>query len=241
MLNGVKRRFVKAYLNENAMKFQLSHLAVTLLALTASITVKAQDLSLFEGVQSDTATATNNAPSSPRRLGASEPAYTLVGTSRIGAKRTATLMNSAGEIQRVEYTPGTVVTVPGSAGITLVDFGSRSVSLRHSDGSECVSAENKGVKCEDGLSVLSMATAEPLREQSPVAAEALTDASDTTEDDDTPANPFAAALRAAADNGDSVAPNSRRERFQPRRIEPEDVPEGMRLVRTPFGDRLVER
>jgi len=241
MLNGVKHRFIKAYLNENAMKFQLSHVAAALLVLIAGMAVHAQDLSLFEGVQSDTATASDSAPASPRRQGASEPAYTLVGTSRIGAKRTATLMHSSGEIQRVEYKAGTVVTVPGSAGITLVDFGSRSVSLRHADGSACVSSENKGVKCEDGLSVLSMATAEPIREQNPVAAEALTDSGDTPEDDDVPANPFAAALRAAADNGDDLAPNSRRERFQPRRIAPEDVPEGMRLVRTPFGDRLVER
>jgi hypothetical protein len=223
------------------MKFQLSHVAAALLALIASIAAQAQDLSLFEGVQSDTATVSTNAPTIARRQGASEPAYTLVGTSRIGAKTTATLMNSAGEIQRVEYRAGTVVTVPGSAGITLVDFGSRSVSLRHADGSSCVSSEHKGVKCEDGLSVLSMATAEPIREQNPLPTEAFTDAGDTPEGDDTPANPFAAALRAAADNGDAEAQNSRRERFQPRRIAPEDVPEGMRLVRTPFGDRLVER
>ena len=28
--------------------------------------------------------------------------------------------------------------------------------------------------------------------------------------------------------------------FTPRRINPEDVPPGMRVVSTPFGDRLVE-
>jgi hypothetical protein len=241
MLNGVKPRFVNVYLNERAMKFQLSNVGIALLALTMVMAAHAQDLTLFEGVQADATTSSGGALASARRTGASEPAYTLVGTSRIGAKRTATLMSSEGEIQRVEYKAGARVTVPGSAGITLVDFGSRSVSLRHPDGSPCVSSEDKGVRCEDGLSVLSMALAEPIRVQEPDPVDSTVAEGDTPSEDDVPANPFAAALRAAADNGGALEPNSRRERFQPRRIAPEDVPEGMRLVRTPFGDRLVER
>jgi hypothetical protein len=29
------------------------------------------------------------------------------------------------------------------------------------------------------------------------------------------------------------------ERFRPRRIDPSDVPPGARLIRTPFGDRII--
>lgn len=223
------------------MKFQLSTLGVVLLTLIRLTDTHAQDLTLFEGVQSNTASSSSGASANTRRGVSSEPAYTLIGTSRIGAKRTATLMGSDGDVQRVEYREGARVSVPGSGGITLVGFGSRSVSLRHPDGSSCVSSEDKGVACEDGLSVLSVATAEPIREVVPESENIASGDDEAPGDDDAPANPFAAALRAAADNGTAPARDSRRERFQPRRIAPEDVPEGMRLVRTPFGDRLVER
>jgi hypothetical protein len=59
--------------------------------------------------------------------------------------------------------------------------------------------------------------------------------------DDVPQNPFAAALRAAREREepDAAASRAEEQRFRPRRIDPEDVPEGYRLVRTPFGDRVV--
>ena len=49
-------------------------------------------------------------------------------------------------------------------------------------------------------------------------------------------NPFEA-IRARANNPDSNTDNNN---FRPRRIDPDDVPPGMRIVSTPFGDRLVE-
>lgn len=72
----------------------------------------------------------------------------------------------------------------------------------------------------------------------------------STEDDEPPPNPFAA-LRARAQgntssNGTSQAQaiteeSLQRRGFTPRRIDPADVPPGMRIVSTPFGDRLVEQ
>ena len=55
-----------------------------------------------------------------------------------------------------------------------------------------------------------------------------------------PTNPFAALRARAVENGNAPEPatNSRRS-FTPRRIDPADVPPGMRVVSTPFGDRLV--
>lgn len=226
------------------MNNKLSSIGFGLLALTMVNVSHAQDLNLFEDVQS-TATAAGGdaAPTRERRGSASAPAYTLIGTSRIGGKRMATLMGQDGEAQKVEFKEGARVMVPGSPGITIVDFGPRTVSLQHPESSPCVSAVDKGVSCVNGLSVLSLTTAAPIRTQAPV--EQIAAENEQASDEETaPANPFAAALRAAAENGrdpESNLANSRRERFQPRRIADEDVPEGMRLVRTPFGDRLVER
>ena len=57
-----------------------------------------------------------------------------------------------------------------------------------------------------------------------------------------PTNPFEA-LRNAQNSRVSGAgdENPARGRFTPRRIDPADVPEGMRVIATPFGDRLVEQ
>ena len=53
-------------------------------------------------------------------------------------------------------------------------------------------------------------------------------------------NPFEA-LRAQQNNVSVSNRDGGNERFTPRRILPEDVPPGMRVVSTPFGDRLVEQ
>jgi hypothetical protein len=55
-------------------------------------------------------------------------------------------------------------------------------------------------------------------------------------------NPFEALSAAQVDDDNPAQKNGGREnRFAPRRISPEDVPSGMRVVSTPFGDRLVEQ
>ncbi|MBT8146719.1 MAG: hypothetical protein KJN90_07680, partial [Gammaproteobacteria bacterium] len=60
------------------------------------------------------------------------------------------------------------------------------------------------------------------------------------EESEEPTNPFAALRARALQNGDAPAPSaSPRRSFTPRRIDPADVPPGMRVVSTPFGDRLV--
>ncbi|MDX1491412.1 MAG: hypothetical protein R3332_09000 [Pseudohongiellaceae bacterium] len=227
------------------MKTDFSRLLFTFVIVAATAAAQAQDLTLFEEVQTDSSTsAAANDDAGPRRNGVSGPAYTLVGTSRIGGKHTALLRGSDGEVQRVEFRAGAGVAVPGSGGFTVVDIQSRQVRLRHPASQPCVSDMDQGVSCVDGMSILSMATAEPIIRRTEQAPEPET-AEQPADADVPPDNPFAAALRAAAENADSQevrdTAQRRRERFAPRRIAPEDVPEGMRLVRTPFGDRLVER
>ena len=53
---------------------------------------------------------------------------------------------------------------------------------------------------------------------------------------DSPDNPFEALLQRAANQNTDVEEST----FEPVRINPSDVPPGMRVVSTPFGDRLVE-
>ena len=63
-----------------------------------------------------------------------------------------------------------------------------------------------------------------------------TGASQGGDEDGTLINPYEAFLERAA-NTDSRADSGA---FEPVRINPEDIPPGMKVVSTPFGDRLVE-
>jgi hypothetical protein len=175
------------------------------------------------------------------------PAFTLVGTSRIGGRQRATLASSTGQILHVEIRDGEDAPIDGFPGYRLVSVNSRRAEISLPSGMPCVGARAQGVSCgTDGLAQLSLTTAAPVPVAAPtIAAEATGEPAVAEANGDVAAdNPFAAALRAAAQNeraaGDGQRGPFNAERFQPRRIAPEDVPPGMRVVRTPFGDRLVE-
>ena len=89
------------------------------------------------------------------------------------------------------------------------------------------------VDASRNVAILSLTTSKAIL-PSPRQAETAQTDSEQKEERNTPANPFEA-LRNRAQNGE---PQSERPgRFQPRRIDPADVPPGMRVVSTPFGDR----
>lgn len=232
-----------------------SSLLASLLML-ASASLNAQDLTLFESVGTDgPVERPDGLQGREQRNLPSTPSFTLVGTSRIGGKQRATLMSSSGEIVTVDTTPGAVQEIPDHPGFRVVEIAPRRVVIANPSDTPCIAASDRGVSCDaNGASRLTLATAAPL----PVtAAVASVDgngapvngdpAGQPVNGDVPPDNPFAAALRAAAANeANANAANGQpqaataAERFQPRRIGPDEVPPGMRVVRTPFGDRLVE-
>jgi len=227
--------------------------AALILSLTTAAGVFAQELNLFEGVE-NSATPEQPQPSRNRGDGASatEPQFILVGTSRIGNSWKATLRTRAGETVVVRGPPDGNVPIPGHAGYQLTGVEGRSVAIDYPANAGCTEFSDKGVSCtSDNAGSLSLTTAAPM-------AVAITDAerngnggnaesrnNDEAQPDgsaEEPANPFAAALRAAANQSPEDAANRRAEaqRFQMRRIDPSEVPPGQRLVRTPFGDRLID-
>lgn len=223
--------------------------ALVSLLLAASQPLSAQDLSLFEPVVNED--RIDNIDAQQNRVQnalSTVPAFTLIGTSRIGGKYKATLATSSGEIVVVTGNPGSVQDIPDHPGYRLVDIGSRRASIANPGGSPCIAAADKGVTCgAEGLSLLSLATAAPVPAAQGAGAAATYNESASQQPGEVPENPFAAALRAAAineANAQAQAPipiNPGAERFQPQRIPPEDVPPGKRVVRTPFGDRLVDQ
>jgi len=199
-----------------------------------------QSLSLFEPVAGSEQT---ERPVEQRSNAEGGPTFTLLGTSRIGSKYTVVLAHRDGSIARVSADPGSTAEIPDYPGYRLVGIGSRQVSLITPGSDPCVDQQDRGVSCSDiGVTQLALATA------APIAVPAQGDNPDASanaasaDPNAAPENPFAAAVRMAREAEANGQPRRRRanpEDFQPRRIAPEDVPAGMRVVRTPFGDRMV--
>jgi hypothetical protein len=217
----------------------------------AGVAAQAQELQLFEPVESagQGAEPGQTLPEGSAQIAMpSAPAFTLVGTSRIGGRQTATLASSTGQIVKVDLSDDGDQPIDGFPGYELVRLRSREAAIRLPPGMPCLGSQSQGVSCgADGLVALRLTNAAPVPvAETPVQTDGQPVVAEVTENSDIAGdNPFAAALRAAAQNeraaGDGQRGPFNAERFQARRIAPEDVPPGMRVVRTPFGDRLVEQ
>ena len=200
-------------------------------------------LTLFAAIDADEdARNTNNRRELPGAGGADDvPEFSLMGSTRIGAKRSVLLLHKSGTPISLPLTWGTGTPIPNYESYTLVSSPDGEVIVQYPNSRPCRASEAHGVTCDaDNRAILALAAAEPL----PVRAteessEVVDDAAERV--DEPPLNPFEA-LRQRAANGqanDVVSPEDQR-RFRPRRINPDQVPDGMRVVSTPFGDRLVD-
>ena len=208
------------------------------------IDLNSQGLSLFEGVEVTGAEAggPNRTPRRPRDT-ASGPEFTLLGTSRIGGSYSAILRHRSGESILVRSQGNIATAIEGHAGYSVLSVGTGKLSLRYPVSVLCAEHAGLGVSCNAGPNTaeLALGTSAPLSR--PVPSDTL-DIRDSAEPPPTAqsANPFEAIIAAQTDGNDPARnDDGRAERFVPKRISPEDVPPGMRVVATPFGDRLVEQ
>jgi hypothetical protein len=219
-------------------------LLLSLLCLAISGFGYSQQLNLFEELETN-----NSSPSASRnraddgpRGGSTSPEFTLIGTSHIGSEYSAIIQHRSGDTLIVKAGSNFSAQIPGYSGYSILDVGSGSISIRYPEHVSCVEFRDQGVSCAGGgnIAALSLTNGEPLQsnklETSPAAAVRLNEAVV----EEPPINPFEA-LRAQQSNESVSTRNADNERFTPRRISPEDVPSGMRVVSTPFGDRLVEQ
>lgn len=228
------------------------------MAFCTSALVQAQSddsLTLFEPVEQGAGNDQNQAsgPRNPTVSGGNGPQFALVGTSRFGDRYRVSVRDSSGEVITVDAGDGGSAAIPGYPGFTVTQVASRHVLLQHPGSTPCFDFRDQGVTCEgDNTARLALATAEPVapppepeRRRDRGADDRDARDADASEQDaeERPENPFAAALRAARERGepDAAASRAEEQRFRPRRIDPADVPEGYRLIRTPFGDRVVPR
>jgi hypothetical protein len=201
----------------------------------------AQELELFEEIEVSEGLNTRN-----RGRGTDNgnedygPEFTLTGTTRIGPRYSVFLRDQKGAIIVVNSTSKADVFIPGHPSYRLVKVGTTDVSVRYPEGRPCIESLGRGIKCSaENIALLTLTNRDPLESKlnttveisNPDGIRGLGNGSQ----EDAPVNPFAALLEQSAD-----ANSSNTDGFVPRRIRAEDVPQGMRVVSTPFGDRLVE-
>jgi hypothetical protein len=206
---------------------------------------------LFEAIDS---AATADSPRNRRTRNATatrntiaNPEFTLVGTSRIGDKYSVILTHKDGNTVVVQAEPNTRTEIMGHSQFSIGDVGSRVVSINYPDGTNCVESKDKGVSCNTAANTanLTLTYGEPLAPRQRQVSEPVQAFKEAIEgEEDEPVNPFAALRDAAETNGGSSRPangDGNTSQFRPRRIDPDDVPPGQRVVSTPFGDRLVDQ
>lgn len=247
-LTAMNRFFARAF-----PRILYPFVATTVLAASVQAQEPAQSLNLFRAVESQQTPATEQFTASrPVESRMSGPQFTLVGTSRFGDRQRARIRSRSGEVIAVNIDASGSSPIPGYPGYQITDGGSRQLVVQHPTNAPCVEAADQGVSCSGpNVTRLQLATAEPIqRAPEPERrngrnAQGDADSASTnmsTDDDATAQNPFAAALRAARERGevDPAVMRAEAERFRPRRIDPSEVPEGARVIRTPFGDRIVQ-
>jgi len=205
-----------------------------------------QGLTLFEGVETAQTRGDRPAGRAAREARATpaEPEFTLVGVSRFGGKYSAMLRYKDGENHTVKADPAAITIIPEHSDYAIVDVSAGSVSIRYPSNIPCIEFTDRGVTCSSAANTaqLVLANGEPLATRNPVNELAAEE--EIIEVQAVAGNPFEALRnrrRGDSLNPEADATSTTGASFTPRRINPEDVPEGKRIVATPFGDRLVDQ
>ena len=200
----------------------------------------AQSLTLFEEIETRTGTSAEGSSRAMRRDSNGNeitgPEFTLIGTTRIGLNSLVVVEDRLGKIISISVCEGTSATIPAYPGFEVVAVSGGGVAIKFPNDLPCVEFRERGVGCEGtGLARLVLTNAEPL--EGVTRSMTLSQESGTELiDEESTTNPFEALLQRAANSDSDVDETA----FEPTRINPTDVPPGMRIVSTPFGDRLVE-
>ena len=231
-----------------------------------SVQVYSQQLDLFQTTEPNRQEETTSRRDRPSRENTnnSEPTFVLVGSSRFGDKYVVSLLSKDNKKITMEWTPGKIEAIDGYLNYGLADVGSRKATIRYPDAESCFSNPKRGVICNGNMAVLTLSNAEPIESSILNEPKKLVEEfanpfeliSNDTFDENSETipgtnvlrrNPLSGELQTLPDlSPDEIAARERRraERaeqfrdFEIVRIPDDEIPDGMRRVRTPFGDSL---
>lgn len=201
-----------------------------------------QELRLFEETENSTAEREVSARPEAQRDSdgnlITTPTFKLIGTTRIGNRNVLVLEDRSGETISLSVAEGSPRPVPGYPNYRVLEVGPGQASIEYPANLSCIEFLDQGVACESQrLALLSLKNGSPLEPVGVGASGSTPGGVADSGDAAITVNPFEVILERAANPDMGIETDNS---FTPRRINPEDVPPGMRVVSTPFGDRLVE-
>lgn len=231
-----------------------------------SMNVYSQRLDLFQTTEPNKQEETASGRDRPSRENTNntEPTFTLVGTSRFGEKYIVSLLSKDEKKITMEWTPGKIEAIDGYLNYGLANVGSRKATIRYPDAESCFSNLKSGVVCNGNMALLTLSNADPIErsilnepnEPAEVVGNPFELINDTNSDQNSETipgtnvlrrNPLSGELQTLPDlSPEEVAARERRRadraeqfrNFEIVRIPDDEIPDGMRRVRTPFGDSL---
>ncbi len=229
-----------------------------LLLSTLLGSVSMAELSLFDdgGKNAGRQSKPGSSKQSARRTNA-KPDFILRSTSRFGSTYKALLQAKNGDEVPIVWRQGSSVAIDGYRAYKVLNIGSKTVSIRLPEGKTCEEDEANGVKCtlENTVATLYLANAKPIAAKAKAMSLADANSNSTNNRDGNKSqkeqefNPFANAIikqqpKLSAERKAILAANRKKNAeafrdFKIKKISEDEVPEGMRVVVTPFGDRLV--
>ena len=230
--------------------------SILTLSVLAAAPAGAQTLSLFETTQRQEPGPQVSAPvGGPGQL---EPGsgFSLRSVARFGDTYWGLVTDAAGNSMEVHWQPGAPTSLGELAqyrGYQVLELTAQTLRLQFPPGQPCRSSGQQGLVCvDDTTALLSLVALAPLQHNGsqPLPAQqpdAVTGPEQMLDDEEF-INPFATMAAEAAPMPDAdmaarvARARARAERLQQLpvdRIADDQIPPGMRRVRTPFGDRLV--
>lgn len=210
--------------------------------------------SLFGGIEAQSTSTPDARQAEIRRRQAAtsgEPEFTLIGTSRIGDRSSAILRHRSGTEVVIVSGSEHETRINGFEQFAMLEIDSGRVEIRYPENLPCVEFSSAGVTCpRSGIATLELAFGDPLtrasRTTQNTVANRLSAESDQQQAEQQPAPE--PSEDQDSDSRSLVLERSRAEQsatvesgspVPPRRIDPADVPPGMEIFSTPFGDQLV--
>ncbi len=184
--------------------------------------------------------------------------FVLQGISHIGKQYRVILQAPNKKQIVVKWQEGTTSTIPEYKEYTLVMVKTKKVKLAYPGGGTCSKSKpEKGIECiEKGKYALLTLTQQkghrPIQRNKVVNAKKSTDVSEAKKVVTKKSIPNLFERMLHRNKEETPAQKKRRQaaekrrkerykKYQAKRIKAEDVPPGMKVVRTPFGDRLVPK
>lgn len=231
-----------------------------------SVKVYSQQLDLFQITEPNRQEDTARRRDRPSRENSNNtvPMFTLIGTSRFGEKYIVSLLSKDDKKITMEWTPGKIETIDGYRNYGLANVGSRKATIRYPDAESCFSNPKSGVLCSGNMALLTLSNADPIERsilnepdsQAEVVGNPFELINDTNSDQNSETipgtnvlrrNPLSGELQTLPDlSPEEIAARERRRaeraeqfrNFEIVRIPDDEIPDGMRRIRTPFGDSL---